>query len=637
MFKYNLVSILAFGIFSLISQSSVFSQDGQGGTESNLSKGYGARAMGLGNAFTAMADDPTAVFWNPAGLEFMYQRSVTLFHTSFWEGTSYDFLGYAHPTLKLGTFGVGIGRIGVGGIPWRDNSGLEIGKFSFEEMQFYFSYAKRLPYNFTPGITFRLLHRGWSNLFDTGDLADTGLGIDLGLMYRPEWFGSPLFQDWAFGLKIHNFLSPSINEGADIDDFPISVRLGLLKKVRFVGGQYFNAVMDFDYSQKRDLRLHMGAEYRFRELGEIRLGFDAGGISFGAGVEYNIVQFDYAYGYDSDYSDYFSAVHRISLTFNFGYTRDELFVIAEEERLADEERLIEQLRIEESQHFVADHMKIGDEYFAQQRFLDAIVEYQQVISRDSSNTYAQVMLDSANVLLQQDVNKGQAIAVQDALDKERARNDATFVNERFERGLQQLDQGLFTEALIEFNMALERDPENTTVKNAVRTANRRINEEIARLIDESRSELENQNYSEAMVLLSDARSLGSGTSSQKQEINVLTTQINVQRTVQRGLLLYQIGEYQQALQVFEEILALDPENGLAKEYYEKVKIETVGKDTKMDPRAERKYLEGMNEFLSGNYSRAIAIWDSILIEQPYNKKVLQAVQGARERIKQNSK
>ena len=55
--------------------------DGQGGTISNFSAfGFGARAMGFGNAFTAIADDPTAVYWNPAGLDYVYQRPWTWEH-----------------------------------------------------------------------------------------------------------------------------------------------------------------------------------------------------------------------------------------------------------------------------------------------------------------------------------------------------------------------------------------------------------------------------------------------------------------------------------------------------------------------------------------------------------------------------
>jgi hypothetical protein len=94
---------------------STHAQDGDGGTESNFSIGFGARAMGMGSAFTALADDATAVFWNPAGLENIYQQSVTLFYTQLLEG-DYQFIGYALPTLNIGTFGMGLGRIGVGGI-----------------------------------------------------------------------------------------------------------------------------------------------------------------------------------------------------------------------------------------------------------------------------------------------------------------------------------------------------------------------------------------------------------------------------------------------------------------------------------------------------------------------------------------
>jgi len=54
--------------------------DGKYGTTMNLSYGAGARAMGLGRAYVAVANDPTAIFWNPAGLELVPRTSLTLFH-----------------------------------------------------------------------------------------------------------------------------------------------------------------------------------------------------------------------------------------------------------------------------------------------------------------------------------------------------------------------------------------------------------------------------------------------------------------------------------------------------------------------------------------------------------------------------
>ena len=76
---------------------------------------------------------------------------------------------------------------------------------------------------------------------------------------------------------------------------------------------------------------------------------------------------------------------------------------------------------------------------------------------------------------------------------------------------------------------------------------------------------------------------------------------------------------------------------MVKDYLEKCKLKTIVEDTKMDAETNKEYLRGMDELLKGNYSTAIAIWDSILLEQPYNKKVISAVQGVNERLKRKSR
>ena len=43
-----------------------------------LRVGLGARAVGLGGAFSALADDVTAIYWNPAGLAQIENREVSL-------------------------------------------------------------------------------------------------------------------------------------------------------------------------------------------------------------------------------------------------------------------------------------------------------------------------------------------------------------------------------------------------------------------------------------------------------------------------------------------------------------------------------------------------------------------------------
>ena len=608
-----------------------FGQQGQGGTESNLSIGFGAQAMGLGRAYTALAEDPTAVFWNPAGLEYVYQQSVTVFHATLFEGTLYDFLGYAYPTLNLGTFGFGVGRIGVGGIEQRDILENRLGTFSFDETQVFFSYAKRFPWYLTPGITVRVMRRAWANLAEEGNLTDYGVGMDLGLMYRPEMFSSALLRDWSIGLSVRNLFTPQMNEGVDIDELPLSVRVGFLRRIYLgAGGSALNLLLDVDYSEKRDTRIHFGAEYRFKGLGMLRLGFDGGSPTFGAGLKYRFVQLDYAFG-NTAYSDVFPSLHRFSLSFNFGMNRDELQQLAEAKRKAQEERIIAEIREKDRQRYVKEHLKKADQYFQQGKYLDAIVEYQQVIGQDPFNTTAKVMLDSSDALLKKQIEQERALAIQSAIDKDRAAQNAAFVKKHFEKGRLYLDKNQFTEALMEFNLALERAPNDQTIKNAIQTTKRRMSEEVGRLIQQGRKEFQKGNYNKALGLLANARLLGGDNPAIQQEIDALSNRIKIQEDIQKGLGLFEIGQYDQALQIFEEALKLNPENKLAKQYYEKAKIETKGKAEKLDPANERKFLQGVDFFIKGKYQQAITIWEEIQKEYPYNKKVLKALKAARER------
>lgn len=628
----NLTSILLLMVLCWVSTG--YAQKGQGGTESNLHWGFGARAMGLGRAFTAMADDPTAVFWNPAGLEFVYQQSISFFHSTLPEGASYDFLGYAFPTLNLGTFGIGIGRIGISDVPYRDINGFSEGypNFSWDEYQGFFSYAKKLPWDITSGLTVRLVRRGFSNIHNEGDLIDYGVGMDLGLMYRPEFFTNALLKDWSIGLNVRNLFAPQVKEGTQVDEMPLTLRLGIMRKLFFMGGgNNVNLLLDLDYSQNRDMLFNVGMEYRFRELGMLRAGLDGNAITFGAGMKYSVFQVDYAFG-NSYYSEVLPAVHRVSLSINFGLNRDEMYEIAAAKRRAEEERIIADIRELDRRRFIADRLKKADEYFNQGEWLDAIVEYQQVITQDPFNSRAQMMIDSSNTLLQKQFAERQALAIEDALDKERAEMNRRFVNERFERGRALLDQKKYTEALIEFNRALERSPNDETIIGAINTTRRQIAQEISNLIQVSRREYQNGNYSEALRLLTDARLLGGDNPEIQREIELLTQRYQLAQKMQQGLSLYEIGEYDRALQIFEQAMKIDPADELVRQYYQRTKVETEGKSEEMPPDVERKYLEGIDRFVKGRYREAIEIWEEIRKEYPYNKKVIKAIEGARERL-----
>ena len=83
-----------------------------------LTTGVGARALGMGGAFVAIANDATACYWNPAGLSLLRQREVTMMHATRFSGIVHsNFVNFVYPDQKGSAFGVSWFRIGVDDIP----------------------------------------------------------------------------------------------------------------------------------------------------------------------------------------------------------------------------------------------------------------------------------------------------------------------------------------------------------------------------------------------------------------------------------------------------------------------------------------------------------------------------------------
>jgi tetratricopeptide (TPR) repeat protein len=469
----------------------------------------------------------------------------------------------------------------------------------------------------------------------SGDNAATGLGMDLGLLYRPDFGNSALLQNWSFGLNVQNLFQPQLREGDITDVLPLALRFGLMRKVPFGDGRTgLNILLDLDKSSTTDLGIFFGTEFNYQNIGKIRLGYNNNSVSFGAGVEYSMFQIDYAFGNPS-YEALLPPIHRISLTVNFGQNRDEMYEIVMQLKKEEEEALAAQIREADKQKFIAEHTEKADAYFKENKYLDAIVEYQQVISADPFHQHSKIMLDSANTKLASEFQSQQDEAVIAALDKDRAEADIRFINDHYEEGRRFLDKKQYTEALIQFNLALERDPENEQVRSAIQTTRRRLSEDLNALMRRGRREMGNQNYSEALRLFSEARILAIDDPGVKKEVDTLVGRVKLQESIQQGIMLYDVGQYDEALQLFEKLLAADPGNEFVKQYYDRTKLEALAETQPMDPDTERRYLEGVEKYMLGRYFEAIEIWEAIEKDHPYNKRVLEAINAARERIKRS--
>ncbi len=155
-----------------------------------LDIGVGARALGMSNAFSHIADDATSLYWNPAGLANLRNTvDISLMHNEHFGGiVKYDFGGLGIKINEKSGLGLGIIRSGVDNIPNTleliDAEGNinydRITSFSVADYAFMLGYARKIDkIGLSYGINAKVLHRNIGK-FGRG----WGFGVDAGIQYN---------------------------------------------------------------------------------------------------------------------------------------------------------------------------------------------------------------------------------------------------------------------------------------------------------------------------------------------------------------------------------------------------------------------------------------------------------------------
>src|SRR5512138_2608050 len=104
--KKLLVYSIIFAAAASCTLEASFSRDDAGTASAQFLKiGIGARAVGLGEAYGAVADDSYALYWNPAGLGQLKLKSLDLTYSIWLQRINLNYLAFAYPFSK-GTIGL---------------------------------------------------------------------------------------------------------------------------------------------------------------------------------------------------------------------------------------------------------------------------------------------------------------------------------------------------------------------------------------------------------------------------------------------------------------------------------------------------------------------------------------------------
>jgi hypothetical protein len=309
-----------------------------GGTAVNL--GVGARAEAMGGAFVAVADDASALHWNPAGLGLVSDSRLSGTHTEWLGGVRYEWLGFVQPVRDIGSLGVGgtflfggdvahtvetpagveergtfayttkhvqvalgskpLGRFRVGG-------GVEVAREGFE----FSSPAAEIP---AAESDIRLLHFGGLYTPPVEGLrvgaALRNIGSDAALSGDP----APVPRLLQVGVGYERRIE-SVPEETGVDEFE---RTGA--EVVATPADALTLSLDLRFLREESPTLRAGSEYRFRNGFAVRAGYRTDGpfdiasrVSGGLGYVTDSYEVDYAFAPLGDLGD----VHRVSFTLLF--------------------------------------------------------------------------------------------------------------------------------------------------------------------------------------------------------------------------------------------------------------------------------------------------------------------------------
>ena len=143
--KYLLLPIAVLLLVSVYGNArAAFSGDDAGTAAAQFLKiGPGARESGMGEAFTAIADDAAALYWNPGGLAKITKQQASFTHAELFESIRYEWASYALPT-SVGVFAAGVQYLSYGDITTRNASGAATGSISPSDLCATLSYARHI-------------------------------------------------------------------------------------------------------------------------------------------------------------------------------------------------------------------------------------------------------------------------------------------------------------------------------------------------------------------------------------------------------------------------------------------------------------------------------------------------------------
>ncbi len=299
-----------------------------------LKMAVGGRASAMGESFAAVANDASALFWNPAGIGNLQNLEVHLTHMDYLMDVSFEYAGLVIP-LSSGRLGFSAAVLGMDeeGVTTLDDPDGEIGTtWSASSFAIGMTYSRALSDRFSVGVTGKYIQENLYNsnanamAIDIGSLYDTGIsGIKIGMAMTN--FGGKMKLNGR-DLTQRN-VDPDPTRGGNIEQsadlvvsswpLPLNFRVGLSYELFKTESNALLVAADFNHPTDADERINLGAEYtlakRIYLRGGYKFNYDEESFTAGGGLNLPVTNYNLMIDYAFQEFGILGETHRFSLGF----------------------------------------------------------------------------------------------------------------------------------------------------------------------------------------------------------------------------------------------------------------------------------------------------------------------------------
>lgn len=264
-----------------------------------LKLGAGARAIGMGSAFTGLSDDATAIYWNPAGLGFIKRWELAFNYQRLFGDFDYQALFYSHQLRLLASrkaaIGIGIIHLGTNN-GWNSTDPKynipDVSAGEVSDLVVILPFAYRLDWlspKFALGMNYKYVKNKLANYTSHSH------GLDFSFMFKTALFDRLFF---SLGTTLQNITLKKVKFIEEAESLPLALRVGSAMKFYLTDRQDITLAYDIFQSSDNNMKHNFGVEYwlhlgihRFGVRGGYRLlDKDLGKLAFSVGYGLDIGQ-----------------------------------------------------------------------------------------------------------------------------------------------------------------------------------------------------------------------------------------------------------------------------------------------------------------------------------------------------------